>query len=108
MSAHGHSDRCSGSRFCGIGKDGGEPRSPPHHHCGVGCFTFLPAALPSKGVLGLKIYATTLAKAAPVMLVWESATGALKAVIEAGRLGWMRTGAASAVATKYLARPDAR
>src|SRR2546430_10087310 len=34
---------------------------------GVGCFTFLPAALPSKGVLGLKIYATTLAKAAPVI-----------------------------------------
>jgi ornithine cyclodeaminase/alanine dehydrogenase-like protein (mu-crystallin family) len=38
----------------------------------------------------------------------DSETGELLAVSEADRLGQMRTGAATGVATRYMARPDAR
>lgn len=42
------------------------------------------------------------------MLVYRISTGALIGVLEANALGQIRTGAASGVATKYLARPDSR
>ncbi len=42
------------------------------------------------------------------MLVYRISTGALVGVMEATTLGQIRTGAASGVATKYLARPDSR
>lgn len=42
-----------------------------------------------------------------VVLLWDVESGDLKAVIEAVRLGQLRTGAASAVASKYMARQDA-
>lgn len=42
------------------------------------------------------------------MLVYKVSTGALIGVLEANALGQIRTGAASGVATKYMARPDSR
>jgi len=42
------------------------------------------------------------------MLVYKASTGALLGILEADALGQIRTGAASGVATKYLARPDSR
>lgn len=42
------------------------------------------------------------------MLVYRLSTGALDAILEAGSLGQIRTGAASGVAAKYMARPDCR
>src|SRR5258706_6994284 len=42
------------------------------------------------------------------MLVYKISTGALIGVLEADALGQIRTGAASGVATKYLARPESR
>ncbi|MDA1240783.1 MAG: ornithine cyclodeaminase family protein [Chloroflexi bacterium] len=42
-----------------------------------------------------------------VTLLYSTETGALDAVIEPGTLAWIRTGAASGVAVKYMARPDA-
>jgi ornithine cyclodeaminase/alanine dehydrogenase-like protein (mu-crystallin family) len=42
-----------------------------------------------------------------LVCLWSSGTGDLLALIEADKLGQMRTGAASGVATKYLARKDA-
>jgi ornithine cyclodeaminase/alanine dehydrogenase-like protein (mu-crystallin family) len=42
------------------------------------------------------------------MLVYRISTGALVGVMEATALGQIRTGAASGVATKYLARPESR
>ncbi len=65
------------------------------------------AALPTAGVIGLKAYATGGGGARFVVLAWSTTTGALEAVIEADRLGQMRTGAASGIATKHMARPDA-
>jgi len=40
--------------------------------------------------------------------LYEMATGDLLAMIEADYMGQLRTGAASGVATKYLARKDSR
>ena len=42
-----------------------------------------------------------------IVLLFDEETGGLETIIEGNRLSWMRTGAASAVATKYLAREDA-
>jgi ornithine cyclodeaminase/alanine dehydrogenase-like protein (mu-crystallin family) len=66
------------------------------------------AALPSSGLIGLKAYLTGADRARFVVLAWSTATGALEAVIEADRLGQVRTGAATGVATNYMARPDAQ
>ncbi len=65
------------------------------------------AALPSAGVLGLKAYAAGSGGARFVVLAWNAETGRLEGVIEADRLGQMRTGGASGVATKYMARREA-
>lgn len=72
-----------------------------------GLLHVMPAALPEARVMGLKTYATVRAGAKFLVLLFSAETGALLAIIEADKLGQMRTGAASGVATKYLARPDA-
>jgi ornithine cyclodeaminase/alanine dehydrogenase-like protein (mu-crystallin family) len=72
-----------------------------------GLLHVMPAAVPEARVMGLKAYATVRGGAKFVVLLFSAETGALLAVIEADRLGQMRTGAASGVATKHLARPDA-
>jgi len=59
------------------------------------------------GVTGLKAYTASRKGARFIILLYDSETGDMLAMIEADRLGQMRTGAASGVATKYLARPDA-
>ena len=59
------------------------------------------------GVYGLKVYTVSRKGARFLVLLYESETGDLLAMIEADRLGQMRTGAASGVATKYMARADA-
>ena len=59
------------------------------------------------GVFGVKIYTASRKGARFLVLLYESETGDLLAMIEADRLGQMRTGAASGVATKYMARADA-
>lgn len=56
------------------------------------------------GVFGLKTYTVSRKGARFLVLLYEAATGDLLAMIEADRLGQMRTGAASGVATKYMSR----
>jgi len=60
------------------------------------------------GLIGLKSYTAFAGRARFVVLLSSAETGELLAMIEADLLGQMRTGAASGVATRYLARPDAR
>ena len=76
---------------------------------GGGMFHFMAAADRSTGVTGMKWYGS-FGPGGPRFHVQlsDSETGELLAVMEAGRLGQIRTGAASGVATKYMARPDAR
>jgi alanine dehydrogenase len=62
------------------------------------------AADPEAGVMGLKSYSTIAGKARFQVLLYDTESGELLAIIEADRLGQLRTGAASGVATKHLAR----
>lgn len=61
------------------------------------------------GALGLKAYTTfpPPSGARFVVLLYDAHAGDLIAVVQADKLGQMRTGAVSGVATKYMARADA-
>jgi len=66
----------------------------------------LQGALPAQGVIGYKAYTSNKSGNRFLVHLFDAATGRLKAVIEADYLGMMRTGAASGVAARWLARPD--
>jgi alanine dehydrogenase len=65
------------------------------------------AAAKSLGVMGYKAYTTGRKGNHFHVGLFDGKTGALLALIQADFLGQMRTGAASGVATEYMARPDA-
>jgi alanine dehydrogenase len=67
---------------------------------------YMAAALADESLAGMKIYTITSGAARFLVLLFDVRTGELLAVIEADHLGRIRTGAASGVATKYLARRD--
>lgn len=68
----------------------------------------LPAGFPGMGVIGFKAYSVCGTDARFVVQLYSTATGELLALVEGDWLGRVRTGAASGVATRYMARPDAR
>jgi ornithine cyclodeaminase/alanine dehydrogenase-like protein (mu-crystallin family) len=68
---------------------------------------YMAGALEGEGVLGMKIYTVSHQGLRFLVLLYNTKDGALLALIEADHLGRVRTGAASGVATKYMARPDA-
>ncbi len=72
-----------------------------------GVLNILAAVAPAFGVLGTKTYTAFREGVRFVVMLFSAQDGQLLAIIEADWLGSMRTGAASALATKYLARPDA-
>jgi len=65
------------------------------------------AVFPKEGFAGTKTWAHTTGGAAPLLILFDSRTGALKAIIEAFALGQLRTAGASGVATNLLAAKDA-
>ena len=65
------------------------------------------AAFQDAGTVDTKTWAHTEGGACPLLILFDSANGQLKAILEAFALGQMRTGGISGVATKWLARPDA-
>jgi alanine dehydrogenase len=65
--------------------------------------TMMVAALGERGVAGFK----TMGAGKPLVLLYGGEPRQLLAVMEAGSLGQIRTGAASGVATKYMARENA-
>ncbi|WP_374341262.1 ornithine cyclodeaminase family protein [Azonexus sp.] len=67
----------------------------------------LHGGLPAQGVLGYKAYTSNRSGNRFLVYLFDAATGRMKAAIEADYLGMIRTGAASGVAAKWLARPDA-
>ncbi len=69
---------------------------------------FMAAGLIEEGWFGAKIYTITRQGFQFVVVLFDASSGALLAVIEADHLGRIRTGAASGVATKFMAREDAR
>lgn len=68
----------------------------------------LQGALPAQGVLGYKAYTSNRSGNRFLVHLFDAATGGLLAVIEADYMGMIRTGAASGVAARWLARPDAK
>ncbi len=65
------------------------------------------AAAPYLGVVGWKTYATTRAGAQFLVGIYDAASGRLEVLIEADRLGQLRTAATTAVAAEWLADPAA-
>lgn len=65
------------------------------------------AAAEYLGLAGWKAYTTTKEGAKFHVAAYDAETGKMVALIEANYLGQLRTGAASGVATEYMARPDA-
>ncbi len=59
------------------------------------------------GLVGWKAYTTTKSSMRFHVAAYDIATGAMRALIDANWLGQLRTGAASGVATKFLANPNA-
>src|SRR4030095_13534705 len=82
---------------------------------GADKFGVMPGALGGDGTYGAKLLslfprnpARGLSFQAGIMLVFDRTTGLPKACLDASVLTALRTAAASAVATRLLARPDAR
>jgi ornithine cyclodeaminase/alanine dehydrogenase-like protein (mu-crystallin family) len=67
----------------------------------------LPAVAKTLGAVGFKAYTTGKFGARFHVTLFDPKTGAMTALVEADHLGRVRTGAASGVATRLLARPDA-
>lgn len=65
------------------------------------------AVFPTAGFSGAKVWSHTKNGATPVLLLFDTNDGSLKAIIEAFALGQMRTAAACGAATRWLAAPDA-
>lgn len=61
------------------------------------------AVFPKQGFCGTKTWSHTPNGATPLLILFDSADGSLKAIIEAFALGQLRTAAASGVATRWLA-----
>ncbi len=68
----------------------------------------LQGALPELDVIGYKAYTSNRSGVRFLVHLYHASTGSLRAVLEADRLGMMRTAAASGVATRCLARAEAR
>lgn len=89
----------------------GEARNMPRTRIvlpdGGGVLHMLSAAAPRQGVLGYKTYTAFRQGVRFLVMLYSATDGQLLAQIEADWLGQMRTGAASGLATRYLARQDA-
>src|ERR1700726_2735521 len=72
-----------------------------------GFFHYMAAADYTAGYLAMKQYTYVRGKMRFLVPLYEIAKGDLVAMIEADYMGQLRTGAASGVAPKYLARRDA-
>jgi ornithine cyclodeaminase/alanine dehydrogenase-like protein (mu-crystallin family) len=68
---------------------------------------YMAAGDPVRGYIGMKLYTVVRGVARFVVPLFRSTTGEMAALIEADALGQIRTGAASGVATKYLANEGA-
>ena len=79
----------------------------PRRRCRVekGMLHVMSASLPLLNYAGLKSY-TSVGGVARFVVLLYTGDGQLAAIIEAGKLGQLRTGAASAVATKHMARQE--
>jgi alanine dehydrogenase len=73
-----------------------------------GFFHYMAAMDTEAGYIAMKQYTYVKGILRFLVPLYETSSGALLALIEADYMGQLRTGAASGVATKYLARQDAK
>ena len=73
-----------------------------------GALADMAAADAGEGLAGGKLYAATTQGTTFVVCLFDSLSSELACVIEADRLGRLRTGAATGVATRFLAKSGAR
>ena len=73
-----------------------------------GVFAYMAAVDRELGLAGVKTYAWLPGGTPFVVVLFDLAGAELAAVIEADKLGQLRTGAASGIAAKFLAKSDAR
>ena len=76
-------------------------------HIPAGTLHMMEAAAPELKLIGFKSYYATGKGTRYFVQMFGTESGKLEAIIEGSYLGLMRTGAASGVATRYLARKDA-
>ncbi len=88
------------------GRAANQPRQ--RVHTPQGTLHLMGAAWHSKGYIGYKAYFSFPAGTRFHLALASAHTGELLALVEADWLGRIRTGAASGLATKYLAREDAQ
>ena len=74
-----------------------------------GFFHFMAAADGGQGVFGYKAYPSFAGPGGSnmMLMLYDYRSGELLTCMEAGRMGQIRTGAASGLATRYMAREDA-
>ncbi len=65
------------------------------------------AGAPEIGALGLKAYTVARTGARFYTMLFDPESGELLSIIQSDKMGQLRTGAATGIATKYLAREDA-
>lgn len=94
-----------------VAQDSGDATNRPRDRVrspgGAVTLHLLGAALETAGVIGFKAYTSSRQGARFMVVLFGSDTGELLCAIEADRMGQIRTGAATGVATKYMARDDA-
>ena len=77
-------------------------------HLPQGSLHLMAASLPELGYMGYKAYTVFRGRLQFYFWLYETGTGALVCMMEANLLGQIRTGAASGVATRWMARADAQ
>lgn len=87
----------------------GNAQNQPRQRVRIGDTTLnvMPASIPSLDVLGVKNYTTT-PKGPTAYFLLFSKQGSLLCLMEADELGRIRTGATSALATRFLARANSK
>ncbi|MBN4064984.1 ornithine cyclodeaminase family protein, partial [Dehalococcoides mccartyi] len=85
-------------------RSAGEVRNEPRHRLSVGrgVMNFMAASWPKKGWAGHKSYVPGDAR----VTLYDTNGAGLLAIIGAAKMGQVRTGAASGIATKYMAREN--
>ena len=68
---------------------------------------YMAAGAPEMGAIGLKVYSAARSGVRFYTMLFDPESGELLSILQSDKLGQMRTGAASGVATRHLAREDA-
>ena len=90
-----------------LAKNGAATIPKAMHAWGGGSVHALGAYDPVLGLAAFKTWINTPAGAVALLTLYDTATGRLRAVIEAGVLGAMRTSGVTGLATRELAAPEA-